>query len=769
MFPYGADDMTRPYHGSLRSLVPCTVLIGRAVDPVKAAMAAMAVLLVASAAPASRKLDARIGRENGVPVLTVNGRRRVPHVIYHTLLTRWRSFPNVMGKGANPSEELIKLARDHGYHLTTMPLPLVWPKDGKSPDYGEIDRIMDRHIELDPDVLTIPRLLGQPPQWWLDGHPAEREQFRVAPGRGEMPERRRKSVRKYVTPASTQWQEDYYRALRLQVRHLEAKYGNHVLGYHPGIQSAGENFYPLCWDRVTPVMVGFSEPFRQGFVRFAKERYGTIEAANRAWHREFASFDDIPVPTMEERVTGELGAFRNPATQRFALDFMTYFQRPIADAVIESCRIVKEETGGRKLTLAFFSSPQAGHCPLGASQRGSLALQRILESPHVDIVCNPYGYDDRQYGGVGLLGNLQDSIAANGKMYFVEDDTRTHLAPYNHFGKTKNMAQTKAVYTRLFAQTLQYGVGRWWFDFGSGSMALPELFEHFASMTKTRETFPLAPHRPEVAIVFDEESPLYLRGSNEVSIHSSRASRDYARMGAPFGRFLLSDVCAGRLPDETRIVFFMNAYKVDPRQREALHRALAKGGRTAVWFYAPGYIDGERADVASIRQLTGIRVEPLPGGTRPMYGLAKPLAGLAPGYEFGVKNSLVTLFAVGDEQSGVEPLARQIDGGRVGMAARDMDGWRSILFCGVRLDPAMFRALAREAGVHIYCDSNDSVSASSAHVAITALGDGPKTLRLPRRLDLFDIFGGESIARNADTVVLPMTKGETRILRTSVP
>jgi len=728
------------------------------------AIRAVALLsFLAGEIAAQESLRAEIATRHGTPVLLINGEERVPHLIYHTLLTRWRSFPNVMGKGVNPSEELIKLAAGHGFHLTTVVMPLVWPQDDEPPDYGELDRIMTRHIELDPRVMTIPRLIGQPPQWWLETYPEEREQFRVAPGKGEIPERRKKSMARYVTPTSARWRRDYFDALRRQVRYLEAKYGEHILGYHPGCQSAGENFFPFAWDRRTPVMVGFSEPFRLGFIAFAEDKYGTIEAANQAWSKHFPSFEEIRVPTMEERIAGDLGTFRDPTTQRFVIDFMTYFQQPLADVVLESARLIKKETNSQKLTVTFFPSPQSGHYPLGPSQGGGLGVRRLLASPDIDIICNPYSYKDRQYGGIGLIGNMLDSIGASGKLYFVEDDTRTHLAPFNHFGKTKNLRETKGVYTRLFAQTLQHGIGRWWFDFGSGYMALPELFDLFESMRKIRERFDRAPFRPDVAIVFDDESPLYMRCSNEVSIHSSHLSRDYARMGTPFSRFLFSDVCAGRVPDETKVLFLINAYKADDRQREQLHRVLAGSGRTAVWFYAPGYIDGERADNANIQRLTGIAVEPMADSMPAAFALTEELPGLPVGHKFGVDRSLPTMFRVVKGQEGVRHLASYAGSEDVGMAAKKMDGWTSVLFCGVRFGPEMFRTIATEGEAHIYCDSNDSISGSSGYVAITALGTGEKTLRFRKGVDLTDIFSRQPVASGVSHHTLRMSRGETRI------
>jgi hypothetical protein len=262
----------------------------------------------------------------------------------------------VLGDGINPSVELVKLAEQHGFHLTTVVMPLCWPRDGEPADYSHLDRIMDKHIELDPKVLTLPRLIGKPPSWWMKENPDEGLQCRVAPGRGELPARRLREVTPYATTTSKTWRRDYYQALRLQVRYLETKYGDHIFGYHPGIQSAGENFFPLAWDARTPCMMGFSESFRQGFADYAEKKYGSINELNRAWKTELETFDQVRVPTMEERIEGHCGPFRDPRTQRFVIDFMTYFQRPIAEVSMDTARIIKEETEGRKLVVFFCGS-----------------------------------------------------------------------------------------------------------------------------------------------------------------------------------------------------------------------------------------------------------------------------------------------------------------------------------------------------------------------------------------------------------------------------
>ena len=719
--------------------------------------------LFAMTAIAKDDINAEIATENGLSVLKINGKRQVPQLIYHTLLTKFRSFPNVLGKDVNPSVELVKLAQKHGFHLTTLVMPLIWPKDDKPADYSKLDKIMDKHIELDPKVLTIPRIIGRPPTWWLKKHPEARQQYQSA--KGKVPPRRLRNGSRYATPTSEEWRKAYYNALANQVKYLESKYGNHIIGYHPGIQSAGENFFPFCWDKKNQIMVGFSEPFRKGFIKFVKKKYSNLQALNKAWNTNLKNYDEIKLPTMPERIAGDLGTFRDPQKQRYIIDFMTYFQLPIAEVSIATAKIIKKITNNKKLTLFFYAAPQGGHYPLGGGQGGALSLRKLLEAPEIDIICNPYGYSNRQFGGIGILGNVQDSIIAHKKMYFVEDDTRTHKAPFNHFGKTKNMYETKEVYKRLFAQTLKHGTGRWWFDFGSGSMAMPELFELFESMRKIRKNFELVPFKPEVAIVFDDESPLYLRCSNEVSINTSKMTRDYPLMGAPFGRFLLSDVCAGKVPKETKVLFFFNAYKITPQQRQQLHKTLAEGGKTAVWFYAPGYIDGKKADVQNIEKLTGIKVEKISGSILPRFNMKNNFYELKKGQTIGVnvRKPLNTMFKIIKGQAGVNYLADYKDSNYAGMASKQMKGWKSVLFCGVRFGSGVFRALARDSGVHIFCNSYDSISGSANYIAITAIRSGKKTLRFTKDVDLKDIFTGKKLATGVKQYSFTMKKGETRI------
>src|SRR5262249_19788993 len=73
---------------------------------------------------------------------------------------------------------------------------------------------------------------------------------------------------------------------------------------------------------------------------------------------------------------------------------------------------------------------------------------------------------------------------------------------------------------------------------------------------------------------------------------------------------LLDDLLAGDLPPY-KLYVFLNPFHLDDRRRRALHQVLGAGGCTALWFYAPGYLnsdhDGAEIGVDNMTELTGFR------------------------------------------------------------------------------------------------------------------------------------------------------------------
>jgi len=80
-----------------------------------------------------------------------------------------------------------------------------------------------------------------------------------------------------------------------------------------------------------------------------------------------------------------------------------------------------------------------------------------------------------------------------------------------------------------------------------------------------------------------------------------------------------------------------------------------------------------------------------------------------------------------------------------------------------RLAHEVLRGLARDAGVHIYCDTNDVISACPGFLSIHATRAREKTLTFAHDVRLRDLCSGEELTSARNRCSFSMVKGETRL------
>jgi len=414
----------------------------------------------------------------------------------------------------------------------------------------------------------------------------------------------------------------------------------------------------------------------------------------------------------------------------------------------------------------------------GLNHSGHLRWSRFLRNPDVDIFCSPIAYFDRQPGGTGHFMVPVDSLAAHGKLWFNEDDTRTFVTPEDAgYGRCPTLWESQGVHQRNFAQIFPRRMGCWYMDLGNeGWVNHPSLWSNISKMREVWQKHANEPVRfaPEIAVVMDETSPLYTTSRSPVTpalVSHLRAS--LTRIGAPVGWWLLEDFLAGKV-EPAKLYIFPNAFVLTAEQRARAKQVLADQGATAVWFYAPGFLDPEAglADPAFIRDLTGIGVRLL---DEPLQDLLSPIAEaplcMGVSEPFGSKQeALKTQFAVA-ENEGLEPLARYATGdGPVGAAVTKQDGRPSVYIASLYAPSALLRNLARRAGVWIWCDSDDVVLGDARpdgggwFLALSASAEGDKVIRMPRPTVVRDVFTGQVLGRGAE-IRMDLRQGETRLLR----
>jgi len=116
---------------------------------------------------------------------------------------------------------------------------------------------------------------------------------------------------------------------------------------------------------------------------------------------------------------------------------------------------------------------------------------------------------------------------------------------------------------------------------------------------------------------------------------------------------------------------------------------------------------------------------------------------------FGTTNVMEPRFAVNDADAkviGVYP-----DNNQPAVAVKRIDGSKGkIWFCGSNMLPAgCISAIAADAGVHLYAKAGDTLFAGCGTLTLHSATADMKTITLPQKCDVVDLYTGETVAKGA--------------------
>ena len=83
------------------------------------------------------------------------------------------------------------------------------------------------------------------------------------------------------------------------------------------------------------------------------------------------------------------------------------------------------------------------------------------------------------------------------------------------------------------------------------------------------------------------------------------------------------------------------------------------------------------------------------------------------------------------------------------------------------MEPELLRALARYAGCHIVCDTDDFVFMNASYLSVHAASSGMKRLSLPRASSVVELYTGSNYGEETREIVVPMEAGATVTFRLS--
>ncbi|MBT3288065.1 MAG: hypothetical protein HN380_12020 [Victivallales bacterium] len=691
---------------------------------------------------------------------------------------------------AGSDYDLLAKAAQNGIHLFQVGFHLseFW-RGPEQFDLGMFASRMRSALKGDPEAHVIIRLRLAPPPFWGKAHPGEKVQGKNLDGSDRAPHR-------WANFASSVWRADLQRVLGELVRRIDREeWAGRLIGFQIMAADGGE--YVYSFNRTT--FHDYSPAQQREFRVWLRREYATDAALRKAWGDTEVTLDTavIPLPAVRAHraVWPELSGnpppsptrprtnriFLDPSRDHALLDYKRFHNRAISEMILLAAKALKSASEQKRVVGVYYGY----HVPTTGSihNKGHSDLAHLLSSPLVDILACPLNYDQRDAGGTTLPQLAPASVRANGKLFWIEDDSRTVYSREGIRWRIPTLGATEEIMKRTFAYALTKGGGEWWLDFGNRWFSHPPLLKLYGQFARTIGAATPAARTSAAQIVVLLQDQTYLRLLRNPAFSEPLVYRqlleECSRLGAPFDIAMLADL--ERLPPY-RLYVFPDALYVSPKERQMLQRVLRRDNRTALWIYAPGLWTEQGLSAAAASELTGIRLRQTEISALPdlrLTDLSAPWTKwLSPAFRHTATARLDPVVCVDDPEA--TELGRMVlrfpltagGGGaavqprEVALAARKFDDWSSV-YCAVPCLPAeLLRGIARAAGVHLYGNGGDTVYASQGFLAIHTGRAGERTLRLPKGVrELREVFDGTRLPVANGEVQVTLDFGQTRLWR----
>ena len=519
---------------------------------------------------------ARVEMVGGVPTMVFDG---VP--VRSRIFWSRTDVVSSSGVKGNPTlESQVKMASEAGVNMVSFLFRDWWKTPEGKWDYRRLDEICDRILSVNPHALLIPRPGLNAPKWWLEQNPDEGIVWK------NYNPKQTENGWCWASPASIKYRHEACQAMAEFVRHMEEKYGASVVGYHPYGQNTGEWFTPNTW------LAGdadFGQAGLNAWRVWLKKKYPTDAALQLAWGDADVMLDKAQVPSSELRNEAKSLPLLEPAKDKrhqILVDYNVFFQSQMTDMILAISKTVREMTHGRKMVWQFYGyNFEFGGVAKGPAASAHYNLRAVLASPDVDAICSPMSYFDRGLGGGGPCMLTAESVAAAGKMYIYEDDTRTHLIK-DLMGGPKGadtVEQAQALLRRNAGQSAVRNCGLWWMDLGgTGWFNDARLWQVMRELESVDRYFLRHPtsYRPEIGIFLDETSVLKITAGKYSSRMINRVREPLDRLGAPYGQYLLDDLLNGTVKPP-RLCVMLNPAAFDESLKSRIQQAV--GNSFLLW------------------------------------------------------------------------------------------------------------------------------------------------------------------------------------------
>jgi len=692
----------------------------------------------------------------GKPVMFINGKPRFS--LFDWL--RWEG--SAKGELSERAKEHIKAFRDRGIHLYFISLSLArgWVGPGRY-DYTPMDREIKRLLELDPDAYVMLQMRLQTPPWWNEKHPDEMAV--VHPARGEQEVATMGGGKTGPSHASLRYKEDMTETVLDCIRHIKGSpFRSRVMSY--SVNSVICEWYQWGTWGLWP-NGDYCRPNLEGFRRWLQQKYGgDVAALRKSWGEPKVTFENAEIPTDQQRDGGDVGDIKDPAKSEKVIDYNYYYSDVMADLIVYFCKLMKEELGDE----ALIGVP-GGYCfgVYNHPNTGFLAGEKVFECNEIDFMWSTMSYINRRVGEAIISLHPLNSLKLRGKLWLNHDDTRMNFGDTD-YAAPQDRQEVIAQLRRNAACQLAHDVGIFYCtggDWYHDEVLLDDIDRMNevcrASIEYQRD------HQNGICVVVGYTSGHYLRQyvkgrSPLASMVEETAQFQLGKTGTGWDVYVANDLGRKDMPDY-KMYLFLNVFHLTEEQRRMISEKVRRNNSTVVWLYAPGFADDKVLSLEHTCELMGMKLkyevrncDLLTRISDDSHPITK---GLGTNYQFGraiLHDELdfpndhevwrpSPVFYVNDAEAAV--LGRLCDGDQAGFCVKEFANWRSVYIASPAVPARLLREIARWAGVHIYNDRDDVLYVSNNFLVLQVREAGPRTIRLPKASDVYDVFEKRKVAQ----------------------
>lgn len=590
--------------------------------------------------------------------------------------------------------------------------------------------------------------------------------------------------------ASDLYWEVFAEALKAMVRWCEGRpWAHRIIGYWFGFD--GEGTWP-------PLFGGWlfdhGPEMAKKWRAFLAKKYGSDVVLRKAYGDPTLSLDTITVPTDKLRGTvAEVEALRywQAGADNAPLRDYLLLQRDLLHAGARRVFQAQVEATERKrffLADAFkqpmmgwsnfgFFDPN-GNWPLAFPETmagsGSIGVADLISLPGSDGLVTPIDYQVRGAGGTTEPEGAVDTTVLRGKYFMAEFDLRTYNDDRERtaYGTARDAKEFDAISWRSTASALTRGYNGYWMDISGGN------FFSNADIQQTIGRAVAALKRsvewehadvPGIAMILDDAGALETNGSgnffNEAVMWEEKLG--ISRCGVPYRIYMMEDLALENFP-EHRVFYFPTLFRATESKLALLREKVFRDGRVVLWGPGSGISDGNTIAPEHAAKLTGFQFDMLNVNFTRRVHIQR--------FDHPITAGLPADVIYGSPLS-YGPVLYPMDGTSLGLAwtkmgktysglsVKAMDGWMSVFTTAVPIPADIWRGLARAAGAHVYCESNDILLADSTIVALHSIQSGEKTIALPGAYTVEDVVSGGIIAEGVEKIQFTLDAPETRVFR----